>query len=138
MKRSKTHISVCAIAVTILATMNVSQAQTGVQVISQAQVAVTPPVFLQLEITSACTDKGAVFKIINRGDKWPRRGVLRLYFADTKTVIGERRMRLAPGQKVSFIVKEKVMDGHPVAVWIEPEWYKREMEYDASIKCQPR
>ena len=35
----------------------------------QAQVAVSPPVFLQLEITSACTDKGTVFKIINRGNK---------------------------------------------------------------------
>ncbi|MCW8917037.1 MAG: hypothetical protein OQK24_14435 [Magnetovibrio sp.] len=100
-----------------------------------AEVAVTPPTFLQLEITSACTDKGAIFKITNRGGKWPRTGFLRLYHADNKSLIGERRLRLAPGQKVSFVVKNKVMKKRPVSLWIEPEWYKREMEYDASIKC---
>lgn len=131
MMLSKAFTSVCATAVMILATMNASQAQ----MISQAEVAITPPVFLQLEITSACTDRGAVFKIINRGVKWPRTGYLRLYHADKKSLIGERRLRLAPGQKVSFVVKDQVMNGRPVAVWIEPEWYKREMEYDASIKC---
>ena len=102
---------------------------------STQELAVTPPTFLQLEITSACTDKGAVFKIINRGPRWPQTGYLRLYHADTKSLIGERRLRLAPGQKVSFVVKKKVTKGHPVAVWVEPEWYKREMEYDASVKC---
>jgi len=106
------------------------------QMIAQSEVAATPPVFLRLEITSACTDKGAVFKVINRGEKWPRTGYLRLFYADSNTVIGERRLRLAPGQKVSFVVKDKVMNGHPVAVYVEPEWYEREMEYDASIKCQ--
>ena len=129
MSLSKVLFGVCAVA---LVTMSTASAQ----VISPAEVAATPPVFLQLEITSTCTDKGALFKIINRGGKWPRTGYLRLYHADTKSVLAERRLRLAPGQKVSFIVKEKVMNGHPVAVWIEPEWYKREMEYDASIKCQ--
>jgi len=106
-----------------------------VQVSAQAEVAVAPPAYLQLEITSACTGEGAVFKVINRGGKWPQRGYLRLYHADTKSLIGERRLRLAAGQKVSFVVKNKVMNGAPVAVWIEPEWYQREMEYDASIKC---
>ena len=101
----------------------------------QAQVAVTPPVFLQLEITSACTDKGTVFKIINRGNKWPRTGFLRLYHADDKSLIGERRLRLGAGQKVSFIVKDKIAKGRPVAVWVEPEWYKRDFEYDANMKC---
>ena len=101
-----------------------------------AQVAVTPPVFLQLEITSACSEKGAVFKIINRGAKWPRTGFLRLYHADDKTLIGERRLRLGSGQKVSFVVKDKVTQGRPVAVWVEPEWYKREFEFDANLTCK--
>lgn len=102
---------------------------------SQAQIAATPPVFLQLEITSSCTDKGAVFKIINRGNKWPRTGFLRLYHADNKSVIGERRMRLAPGQKVSFVVRDKISKGRPVGVWVEPEWYKRDFEFDARASC---
>jgi len=128
---TKTLMGFCAAATMMMANVSVGSAQET----SQAEVAVTPPSFLQLEITSACTDKGAVFKIINRGVKWPHNGYLRLYRADNKSLLGERRLRLAPGQKVSFVVKKKVMNGHPVAVWVEPEWYKREMEYDASIKC---
>jgi len=128
---TKTLMGFCAAATMMMVNVSVGSAQ----VASQAEVAVTPPSFLQLEITSACTDKGAVFKVINRGVKWPRNGYLRLYHADSKSLLGERRLRLAPGQKVSFVVKNKVMNGHPVAIWVEPEWYKREMEYDASIKC---
>ena len=104
--------------------------------VNQAQVAVAPPVFLQLEITSSCTDQGSVFKIINRGDKWPRTGFLRLYHADDKSLIGERRLRLGAGQKVSFVVKDKISQGRPVAVWVEPEWYKRDFEFDANLSCK--
>lgn len=103
--------------------------------IVQAQVAATPPVFLQLEITSACTNEGAEFKVINRGDKWPRTGFLRLYHADDNSLIGERRLRLGAGQKVSFVVKDKISQGRPVALWVEPEWYKREFEFDANLNC---
>lgn len=97
--------------------------------------ATIPPVYLQLEITSACTEDGAIFKVINRGKKWPQSAYLRLYIADDKSLLGERKLRLAPGQKVSFNVKKDVMAGRPVAIWVEPEWYEREMEYDASISC---
>ncbi|OEJ68583.1 hypothetical protein [Magnetovibrio blakemorei] len=102
---------------------------------SDPEVAAVAPVYLQLEITSACTDDGAVFKVINRGVKWPKSGYLRLYYADDKSVLGERKLRLAPGQKVSFNVTKDIMAGHPVAIWVEPEWYEREMEYDATIDC---
>lgn len=109
--------------------------QAEVQV-NQAEVAVSPPAFLKLEITSSCTDKGAVFKIINRGGKWPRTGFLRLYHADDKSLLGERRLRLGSGQKVSFVVKKKIAKGRPVAIWIEPEWYDREFEFDANLNCK--
>lgn len=132
MKLSKVYMGICSATLVVFALISASHAQS----IDQAQVAVTPPVFLQLEITSSCTDKGAVFKIINRGGKWPRTGYVRLYHADDKSIIGERRLRLAPGQKVSFVVKDKIMKGRPVAVWVEPDWYKREMEFDASTSCR--
>ena len=132
MKLSKTITGVSAAVMMSLSATGTLQAQT----LTQAEVAATPPTFLQLEITSACTDKGAVFKIVNRGKKWPQAGYLRLYHANSKSTIGERRMRLAPGQKVSFVVKKKILASGPVSVWVEPEWYKREMEYDASISCQ--
>jgi len=105
------------------------------ETVNQAQVAVTPPVFLQLEITSACSEDGVVFKIINRGDKWPQTGFLRLYHADDNSLIGERRLRLGAGQKVSFVVRDKISQGRPVAIWVEPEWYKRDFEFDANLAC---
>jgi hypothetical protein len=113
----------------------VPMAVNAAEQVGQAQVAVSPPVFLQLEITSACTSDGAEFKIINRGGKWPRTGFLRLYHADDKSLIGERRLRLGMGQKVSFVVKDKISQGRPVAVWVDPEWYKRDFEFDANLNC---
>jgi hypothetical protein len=124
-------MGLCTATVLSLASFNAAA-----QMVSQAEVAVTPPSFLQLEVTTACNDKGAVFKITNRGAKWPQTGYLKLFRADDRSLLGERRLRLAPGQKVSFVVKNKVMQGRPVAVWVKPEWYKREMEYDASINCR--
>jgi len=102
---------------------------------SSVQIAALPPIFLQLEFTTSCTEKGTVIKIVNHGEKWPQTGVLRLYTADNKSVLGQRKLRLAAGQKVSFIVKDTVSNGHPIAVWIEPHWYQRDFKYDATIKC---
>lgn len=122
--------------VCVAVVLSVSPLRSGSAVeASSMQVAAVPPVYLQLEITSACTEEGAIFKVVNRGGKWPQSGYLRLYHADDKSLLGERKLRLAPGQKVSFNVKKEVMAGHPLAIWVEPEWYEREMEYDASINC---
>jgi hypothetical protein len=121
----------CVSAVLMVTTLSPGSAEDT----ADPEVAVVPPVYLQLEITSACTEGGATFKVINRGGKWPKSGYLRLYYADDKSVLGERKLRLAPGQKVSFNVTKEIMAGHPVAIWVEPEWYQREMEYDATINC---
>lgn len=90
---------------------------------------------LQLETTSSCTEKGAVFKIINRGVRWPKSSFLRLYKGDEKFPLAKRRLRMAKGQKVSFIVKKKQMKGERVSIWVEPTWYKRTRKLDASIVC---
>ena len=121
------------------AAMAVLIAPLGVQAAGpadQAQVAASPPIFLQMEITSACTGNGTEFRIINRGDKWPQMGFLRLYHADDRSLISERKLRLGAGQKVSFVVKEEISQGRPVAVWVEPEWYKRDFGFDASLSCK--
>lgn len=123
--------AICIVAVLSLLNLTAAHAEPAVQ----QEVAVIPPVFMQLEITSHCTESGAVFKIINRGPKWPKTGFLRLYRVDGKSLVGERRLRLAEGQRASFVVKNKVMAGSRFGVWIDPTWYKREMEFDASIRC---
>lgn len=128
-----TTYALCLCVAAVLTVMTVSAGSAEDK--TDPEVAVVAPVYLQLEITSSCTEEGAIFKVINRGGKWPGSGYLRLYLADDKSLLGERKLRLGPGQKVSFKVKHDVMAGHPVAIWVEPEWYKREMEYDASIDC---
>lgn len=133
MKLSRTILATWA-AMAVLA-MNASFTAQAAGPVDAAELAVTAPVFLQLEITSTCTPEGVLFKIINRGDKWPRTGFLRLYHADDKSLISERRLRLGQGQKVSFVVKDDISQGRPVAVWVEPEWYKRDFEYDAKLLC---
>lgn len=105
------------------------------EVIAQTQIAAAPPTFLRMEVKSACIDGGVVFKLTNRGAKWPRTGFLKLFYADDKTLIGKRRLRLGDNQRVSFVVKDKIMAGRPLAVWVDPEWYKRSFEYDASTDC---
>lgn len=132
MKLSKRIHTAFAAGLIAAAAASGAQAQSSVQ----GEVAVAPPVFLQLEITSACTEDGAVFKIINRGKKWPQTGFLRLYHADDKTLISERKLRLGDDQKASFVVKKEIAAGRPVGVWIEPEWYARDFEYDARIDCK--
>lgn len=103
---------------------------------TNAEIATTPSQFLRLEITSNCSSKGAVFKIVNRGAKWPRRGTLRLFHADNKSQMTERKLRLASNQKVSFVIKKELLDGRPIGLWIEPEWYERGFEYDARVSCK--
>jgi len=101
----------------------------------EQELAVNPVAFLQMEITSTCTDKGSLFRIVNRGQKWPRNGVLHIYFADDKTPMTDRRIRLAPNQKVSFVIDRKKSQGRPVGMWVEPEWYNRDFAYDAKTSC---
>lgn len=123
------------LAIPTLCVAALSFATLSAQAAAPIEVAAISPVVLQLDIKSTCTAKGAEFQISNNGAKWPRTAVLRLYTADNKSVVSKRKLRLALGQKVTFVVKKSKMRGHPVAVWIDPSWYKRTFKYDATINC---
>jgi len=105
------------------------------ELIAQAEIAAAPPALLRVDVSSTCATKGAVFKITNRGEQWPRTGVLRLYYADDNSLIGQRRLRLADHQRVSFAVKHTVTAGRPIGVWLDPGWYKRGFKFDARTTC---
>ena len=99
------------------------------------QVAAVPVIVLNVDVTGTCASKGAIFKIVNTGIKWPRTAMLRIYHTDDKSVITERRLRLAHEQTVTFVVKKKDFNGQPVGVWIEPDWYQRNFKYDVKVNC---
>jgi len=107
----------------------------AVELIAQAEIAAAPPALLRVEVSAVCADQGAVFKIANRGEQWPRTGLLRLYYADDHSLIGQRRLRLADHQRISFAVKNNVVAGRPVGVWLDPGWYKRSFKFDAQMTC---
>lgn len=90
---------------------------------------------LKIDVRSACTSEGVVFKIVNRGKKWPRTARLKLYNIEDNILIGERRLRLASLQQVSFIISDKVNQGKRIGVWVEPEWYQRPFAFDAQQGC---
>lgn len=105
------------------------------ELIAQAEIAAAPPALVRVEVSSACAEKGAVFKIANRGEQWPRTGLLRLYYADDNSFIGQRRLRLADHQRVSFAVKPTIAAGRPIGVWLDPGWYERSFKFDAQMTC---
>ena len=131
---NKTSALLTILAALGLIAASSSHAMAATDTPSQELAAVTP-IFLQLEITSVCTDKGSIFKIINRGKKWLRQGILHVYYSDDRAVMTERRLRLAPNQKVSFVINKEKSSGRPIGMWIEPGWYKREFTYDAKSAC---
>ncbi|HEY9080874.1 hypothetical protein [Magnetovibrio sp.] len=105
------------------------------ELIAQAEIAAAPPAVLRVDVSSACVGQGAVFKIVNRGSQWPRTSLLRLYYTDDNSLIGQRRLRLADNQRVSFAVNDKVAAGRPIGVWLDPGWYKRGFQFDAEATC---
>lgn len=133
MKVSKSLVA--AVGFALLPPFALTNDLLAAELLAQTQIATAPPTFLRMEITSTCVDGGALFKLINRGAKWPRTANLKLYYADDRSFIGQRRLRLAGNQRVSFVVKDKVLSGRRVAVWVQPEWYSRDSEFDASLSC---
>jgi len=130
--RSKAIISTIAFCTSSLIFAPKSGA---VELIAQAEIAAAPPALLRIEVSSVCAEKGAVFKIANRGEQWPRTGLLRLYYADDQSLIGQRRLRLADHQRISFAVKNNIVAGRPIGVWLDPGWYKRSFKFDAQMTC---
>jgi hypothetical protein len=122
--------------VTVLCTQySIASALAAPEMLAQAQIMTPPLEKLRLQVSTACGETGAVFKVTNRGAHWPRTGLLKLYYADDNTLIGQRRLRLADQQKISFLVKKTISAGRPVAVWIEPQWYERDFTFDAALTC---
>ena len=132
--RNSLNVVVCACAAVAATAFLTPQAKSA-ELLAQRDIAAAPPEPLSLDIASTCQDGGGLFMIANRGTKWPRTGNLKLYYADDHSLIGERRLRLAGNQRITFVVKDTVMKGRPVAVWIDPGWYKRAFKADASLSC---
>ena len=97
--------------------------------------AATPTNKIDVEIKTLCTPKGTHINILNRGEKWPQTAKLRIYFADDKSHITTRKVKLGQGHSVSFNIKTKIAAGRPLGVYVEPSWYERDFKFDGTQKC---
>jgi len=90
---------------------------------------------IDVTVKSLCTEKGTHFNILNNGPKWPQKAKLKIFFADDKSEITVRKVKLGQGHSVSFRIRTKVAAGRPLAVYVDPEWYQRQFKFDATQKC---
>jgi len=103
-----------------------------VQAITLAQVGAGA---VDLEIKSLCVNGVATFKILNRGERWPKMGTLKVYRVEAGGLkpVSERKMRFAKGQTASFRMKKA--GENKMALYVEPSWYDRPFQQDAEIQC---
>jgi hypothetical protein len=90
---------------------------------------------IKIQVGAKCEGGDAQFEIVNVGETWPRMAMISLLRADDHTVISQRKMRMAAGQRTVFRARE-APDAIGVALWVEPEWYKRDFAFDAAIHCE--
>jgi|SaaInl4_150m_RNA_FD_contig_41_712321_length_1055_multi_11_in_0_out_0_1 hypothetical protein len=90
---------------------------------------------LKLKVDASCNKGAAIFKVQNKGDRWPKSGRFEVYSVEDKSLILQRKFRLAAGQKASFRVKDVAASYGEVGLWVQPSWYQRGFKYDATIVC---
>ena len=96
---------------------------------------------LKMDIMVNCQDGNAVFRIKNVGNAWPKTSTFAIYNMRKKgnkrvrKLISKRRMRLKGGQRASFKIKTANLPTGRVGLWVKPDWYKREFDYDATVSC---
>ena len=93
---------------------------------------------LKVKISSTCEGGETVFTVVNAGSDWPDTGVFSMFRIDgaNRQMISARRMTLTAGETKTFkISKIQNMTGE-VGMAIEPSWYKRPFQIDASAQCK--
>lgn len=110
-------------------------AQAAPQSLSQTEIAAVPAAPMRLNVQGLCKDGTPTFFLLNKGQKWPRTALVKLFYADDKSAIGQRRVRLKARQKISLSVKAGLDQGRPLGLWVEPSWYNRQFKFDANLKC---
>ena len=90
---------------------------------------------LKLKVDVSCKKGAAIFKVRNEGDRWPKTGRFEVYNVEDKSLIIQRKFRLAAGQKATFRVKDVASSYGEVGLWVQPSWYQRGFKYDATVVC---
>lgn len=93
---------------------------------------------IKLKISSSCEAGETTFVVTNDASDWPSTGTFSMFRIDgpNRQAISARRMSLTAGETKMFkVTKTQNMTGE-VGMAIDPSWYKRTFQIDASAKCQ--
>ena len=112
--------------------------QAGSQSIAQTEIAAVPAAPINLIAQGICKNGTPTFFVLNKGKKWPRTALVKLFYADDQSPIGQRRIRLKARQKISLAVKAGLDQGRPLGLWVEPSWYNRSFKFDANLNCDSK
>jgi len=93
---------------------------------------------MKLEVSTGCKDGDATFRVRNLGSSWPKSSTFAIYRLGKggRQMVSKRRMRLKDGQKASFRVKRSKNPTGRLALWVDPSWYKRQFDFDATVTCR--
>ena len=89
---------------------------------------------IKLQVSAKCEGGDAQFEIVNMGETWPRMATISILRTDNRTVVSQRKIRMAAGQRMVFRAREAPGAGG-LGLWVEPEWYSRAFNFDAVVNC---
>ena len=91
---------------------------------------------LSLEVNAICEGKTPAFQITNLGDLWPRLAEIAIYRTDTNGMVTRRRLRMTNSQQMIFKLPDALgTEGSEYGLYVQPTWYDRAFQYDATVKC---
>lgn len=92
---------------------------------------------LSLEVNAICEGVVPTFQITNLGERWPRLAEISIYRTDTNGMVTQRRLRMTNSQQMVFKLPDNIsQDGAEFGIFVQPSWYERAFQYDATVKCK--
>ena len=132
MKRYRSHALAVFASIAITGLATASSAEESAQATTS---------ILKMNIMVNCQDGSATFQVRNVGEAWPKTSTFSIYSMRRegnkrlRRLISKRRMRLKDGQRASFRIKTENLPTGRLGMWVKPDWYKRDFDYDAVVSC---
>ncbi len=99
------------------------------------QVATLPVEGLPIEVSTACENGTAIFRVVNAGGALPSAITFNIIQVSSDTVVSKRRMNLVVGQRATFKVKDADKNPSSIGLFMDAKWLPRDRQIDASIRC---
>lgn len=80
--------------------------------------------------------KTALIRLVNKGERWPELGEFKIFRTSDNSVITLRRLKMETNQVASFRLQGTYHRGDEIGVFIDPDWFDRNFEYDKRITCK--